>query len=38
MEMSRAFCYDLDPGEGVEWASVVETALILREVLRAEGL
>ena len=30
--------FDLDPGEGVEWEFVIETALRLREELRAQGL
>src|SRR5829696_9052241 len=30
--------FDLDPGEGVEWAFVIETALTLRDLLRQEGL
>jgi bifunctional non-homologous end joining protein LigD len=29
--------FDLDPGPGVEWAFVVETALALRRMLEAEG-
>jgi bifunctional non-homologous end joining protein LigD len=29
--------FDLDPGEGVAWSFVVETALNLRELLRSEG-
>ena len=29
--------FDLDPGEGVAWSLVVETALNLRELLRSEG-
>ena len=28
--------FDLDPGEGVAWSFVVETALNLRELLRSE--
>jgi bifunctional non-homologous end joining protein LigD len=38
IERADRIVIDLDPGEGVEWASVVETALVLREALRAEGL
>ena len=38
IEHADRLVFDLDPGEGVEWASVVETALVLREALRAEGL
>ncbi|MER8503626.1 DNA ligase D [Mesorhizobium sp. M0955] len=29
---------DLDPGEGVEWAEVIETALALRDIMEAAGL
>jgi bifunctional non-homologous end joining protein LigD len=29
---------DLDPGEGVAWEFVIETALTLRRMLKAEGL
>lgn len=29
---------DLDPGEGVEWEMIVETALKVRDMLRSEGL
>jgi bifunctional non-homologous end joining protein LigD len=29
---------DIDPGEGVEWGFVTETALKLREVFKAEGI
>jgi bifunctional non-homologous end joining protein LigD len=38
IERADRIVIDLDPGEGVEWATVVETALTLREALRAEGL
>jgi bifunctional non-homologous end joining protein LigD len=38
IEWADRIVIDLDPGEGVEWASVVETALALRDALRAEGL
>jgi bifunctional non-homologous end joining protein LigD len=38
IERADRIVIDLDPGEGVEWASVVETALALRDALRAEGL
>ena len=27
--------FDLDPGEGIEWSFVVDSALALRELLRA---
>src|SRR5690242_6718690 len=30
--------FDLDPGHGVPWEAVVESALTLREMLEAEGL
>jgi bifunctional non-homologous end joining protein LigD len=30
--------FDLDPGAGIEWDFVVETALTLRDMLQAEGL
>jgi bifunctional non-homologous end joining protein LigD len=30
--------FDLDPGEGVAWEFVIETALRLRRMLKAEGL
>lgn len=29
---------DLDPGEGIEWAEVIETALALRDIMEAAGL
>jgi bifunctional non-homologous end joining protein LigD len=29
--------FDLDPGAGIEWSFVVEAALTLRKILRAEG-
>ncbi|MER8947247.1 DNA ligase D [Mesorhizobium sp. M0959] len=29
---------DLDPGEGVEWDELIETALTLRDIMEAEGL
>lgn len=29
---------DLDPGEGIEWSEVIETALALRDIMEAEGL
>jgi bifunctional non-homologous end joining protein LigD len=38
IERADRIVIDLDPGEGVEWAFVMETALVLREALRAEGL
>ena len=30
--------FDLDPGEGIEWTFVVDTALALRELLEEERL
>jgi bifunctional non-homologous end joining protein LigD len=30
--------FELDPGEGVAWELVIETALRLRRVLKDEGL
>lgn len=35
---SLKLIFDLDPGEGVTWEFVAETAIRLRDVLRAEGL
>jgi bifunctional non-homologous end joining protein LigD len=29
--------FDLDPGDGIEWRFVVETAFRQREILAAEG-
>ncbi|MDW9413989.1 DNA ligase D [Sinorhizobium meliloti] len=37
IEHADALIFDLDPGEGVSWEFVVETALLLREFLEAEG-
>lgn len=28
---------DLDPGEGVEWDAVIEAALRMRDLMKAEG-
>jgi len=38
IEQADRIVLDIDPGEGVEWEFVTETALALREVLAAEGL
>jgi bifunctional non-homologous end joining protein LigD len=38
IERADRIVIDLDPGEGVEWGSVVETALTLRDLLHVEGL
>ena len=38
IEQADRIVIDLDPGEGVEWAALVETALVLRDLLRADGL
>jgi bifunctional non-homologous end joining protein LigD len=38
IERADRIVIDLDPGEGVEWAEVVETALILRELLHTEDV
>src|SRR5262249_46504310 len=38
IEHADAVVCDLDPGEGIEWAFVVETAFRLRDRLAAEGL
>jgi bifunctional non-homologous end joining protein LigD len=37
LEHPDQLVFDLDPGDGVEWGLVVETALRLRELLNAEG-
>jgi bifunctional non-homologous end joining protein LigD len=37
IEHPDVLVFDLDPGEGVEWAFVKDTALALRELLRTEG-
>jgi bifunctional non-homologous end joining protein LigD len=36
--MPTVVVLDLDPGEGVEWEQVIEAALALRDILKAEGL
>jgi bifunctional non-homologous end joining protein LigD len=38
MEHADMLVFDLDPGEGVAWEFVIETALQLRQMLRDEGL
>jgi bifunctional non-homologous end joining protein LigD len=37
-ELADQLVFDLDPGSGVAWGLVIETALALRERLEAEGL
>lgn len=38
IEHPDTLIFDLDPGEGVEWGFVIETALRLRDLLAVEGL
>ncbi|RWA69302.1 DNA ligase D [Mesorhizobium sp.] len=38
IEHADRLVLDLDPGEGVEWAEVTETALALRDIMSAAGL
>jgi bifunctional non-homologous end joining protein LigD len=38
IEHPDTLVFDLDPGEGIEWEFVIETALRLRELLINEGL
>ncbi|MER9332848.1 DNA ligase D [Mesorhizobium sp. M0293] len=38
IEHADRIVLDLDPGEGVEWGDVIETALALRDFLEAAGL
>jgi bifunctional non-homologous end joining protein LigD len=38
IERPDQLIFDLDPGHGIEWPFVVETALVLRDVLAEEGL
>jgi bifunctional non-homologous end joining protein LigD len=38
IEQADRIVLDLDPGVGVDWEFVVETALALRELMEAEGL
>jgi bifunctional non-homologous end joining protein LigD len=37
IERPDVLIFDLDPGEGIEWSFVIETALALRDLLRMEG-
>jgi bifunctional non-homologous end joining protein LigD len=37
LEHPDVLLFDLDPGDGVEWGFVIETALRLRELLNTEG-
>jgi hypothetical protein len=37
IERADQIVIDLDPGDGVEWAGVVETALRMRDLMKAEG-
>jgi bifunctional non-homologous end joining protein LigD len=38
LEQADVLVFDLDPGASIEWEFVTETALLLREMLTAEGL
>ncbi len=38
LEHPDMLVFDLDPGAGVEWSFVVETALAVRDLLKSEGL
>jgi bifunctional non-homologous end joining protein LigD len=38
IEAADLIIFDLDPGEGIEWAFVTDTALALRDFLRRHGL
>jgi DNA primase len=38
IEHPDVLVFDLDPGEGVEWKIVIQTALKLRRMLRDQGL
>jgi bifunctional non-homologous end joining protein LigD len=38
IERADRIVLDLDPGEGVEWQEVIDTALMLREILQGVGL
>jgi DNA primase len=38
IERPDRLVFDLDPGPGIDWAFVVDTALKLEELLEAEGL
>lgn len=37
IEQADRLVFDLDPGEGIEWPFVIDTALELRRLLQAEG-
>jgi len=37
IERPNQLVFDLDPGEGVEWRFVIETALVIRHLLEEEG-
>ena len=37
IEQADRLVFDLDPGEGIEWSFVVDTALTLRQLLQDEG-
>jgi bifunctional non-homologous end joining protein LigD len=37
IELADRIIIDLDPGEGIEWGFMVETALALRDLLKTEG-
>ncbi|SEP41611.1 bifunctional non-homologous end joining protein LigD [Rhodospirillales bacterium URHD0017] len=37
IEEADRMVFDLDPGEGIEWPFVIETALALRQLLQDEG-
>jgi bifunctional non-homologous end joining protein LigD len=38
IERADLIAFDLDPGDGVEWKFVTDTALLLHDFLQAEGL
>ncbi|MBZ9777104.1 DNA ligase D [Mesorhizobium sp. CO1-1-8] len=38
IELADRVVLDLDPGEGVEWAEVIEAALALRDIIASAGL
>jgi bifunctional non-homologous end joining protein LigD len=38
IEHADTLVFDLDPGSGIEWSFVTDTALFLRHVLKSEGL
>jgi bifunctional non-homologous end joining protein LigD len=38
IEHADALVFDLDPGEGIAWDFVIETAMRMRELLEGEGL